>query len=115
MPPIWVDYGNRINQSLTLLGVPELIIPVDAALRQAIGTSEALTKMQKPGYWTIRQPGGNPDFDTWVRQGIEVVPKIDPNGTVWAIGLRRLPSANPGTAQPAPGAAQPAGGGDNDQ
>jgi hypothetical protein len=33
MPHKWVDSGNRINQSLNLLGVPEFILPVDVDLR----------------------------------------------------------------------------------
>ena len=52
----WVDFGNRINQSLTSLRVPELILPVDADLRQSIGTTESLQSMQRSGFWNIRGP-----------------------------------------------------------
>jgi len=90
MPHKWVDFGNRINQSLNLLRVPEFILPVDVDLRQSIGTTESLQSMQKPGFWNIRKPGGNPDFAGLVRQGIEVVPRTDPNGIVWAVGFRRM-------------------------
>ena len=96
MPHKWIEFGNRINQSLDLLKVPEIIVPMDASLRQAIGTTESLQSMQKAGFWNLRRPGGNPDFAGWVRLGIEVVPKIDPSGIVWAVGLRR--TAIQGTA-----------------
>src|SRR5208283_5438597 len=90
MPRKWVDFGNRINQSLNLLRVPELILLVDVDLRQSIGTTESLQSMQKPGFWNIRKPEGNTDFAGLVRQGIEVVPKTDPNSIVWAVGFRRM-------------------------
>jgi len=102
MPHKWVDFGNRINQSLDLLRVTELILPVDAVLRQSIRTTESLQKMQKPGFWNIRKPGGNPDFQGLVDQGIEVVPRTSSDGSVWAVGFRRMP-ATPGEAEPARG------------
>jgi hypothetical protein len=103
MPHKWVDFGNRINQSLDLLRVTELILPVDAELRQSIGTTESLQSMQKPGFWNIRKPGGNPDFAGLVRQRIEVVPRTGSNGIVWAIGFRRMPVTKPGEAEPTKG------------
>jgi len=92
MPHKWVEFRNRINQSLDLLRVTEPILPVDAELRQSIGTTESLQSMQRAGFWNIRKPGGNPDFAGLVRQGIEVVPRTGSNGIVWAIGFRNLPT-----------------------
>jgi hypothetical protein len=101
MPHKWVDFGNRINESLALLRVPELILPVDADLRQSIGTTESLQSMQKPGFWTIRRPEGHPDYAGLVRQGIEVVPKTGSDGIVWGVGFRRMSAGRPGQVEPA--------------
>ncbi len=104
MPGIWVEYGNRINEALRLLKVPEIILPVDEHLRAAIGTKETLDQMREESYWEIRRPGGYASHQTWVNLRIDAVPKLDGSGHVWAIGVRPIPGANPGLAGAADGA-----------
>lgn len=104
MPGVWVEYGNRINEALRLLAVPEIILPVDEHLRAAIGTRETLDQMRDEHYWLIRRPGGYDSHQTWVNLGIDAEPKLDGNRRVWAIGVRPIPVANRGMTGAADGA-----------
>lgn len=98
-PPVWVEYGKRINEAFRVLRVPEIILPVDEHLRAAIGTTETLAQMRDPHYWEIRRPGGWASHQTWTKLHIDAVPKLDSSGQVWAIGVRPIPDANSGVAR----------------